>query len=106
MINKKILGLLGLATRAGKVSFGTQSVIEKIRKKKVKLVIIAEDASERTKKNFEELCASIEVDRKIFGNIKELSSAIGQTNKAIIGIEDENFAREIEKIFYGGDAIG
>ena len=49
MINKKILGLVGLAARARKICFGADSVEDKINKHKVKIVIIATDASNRTK---------------------------------------------------------
>ena len=49
MINNNILGLIGLAMKAGKVAFGADSVEESIVKKKVRLVIISEDSSERTK---------------------------------------------------------
>ena len=40
MINNKICGLLGLARRAGKLSFGTESCIQEIEKNKIKLIII------------------------------------------------------------------
>ncbi len=66
MINKKILGLLGLATKAGKVVFGTDACIEAINKKKTKLVIVSEDASDRTKSNFEYLCVNCKIPLYIF----------------------------------------
>ena len=55
MIDNKVYGLLGLARRAGKISFGTESSIETIQKGKAKLVIVTTDSSDRTKNNFEEL---------------------------------------------------
>ena len=42
----------------------------------------------------------------ISGKIEELSKAIGKSNKAILGIEDINLSREIQKINNGGDVIG
>ena len=53
MINNNILGLIGLAMKAGKVCFGADSVEENIVKHKVKLLIISEDSSERTKNKFD-----------------------------------------------------
>ena len=50
MKENKIYGLLGLARRAGKISFGTESSIDTIERRKAKLVIIANDSSDRTKK--------------------------------------------------------
>lgn len=106
MINNKILGLLGLATRAGKTVFGTESSKEAIEKKKVKLLIVAEDAANRTKRNFEEICCKYGVPMKIMLTIDTISKSIGQNNKAIVGIKDTNFSEEILKIIDGGEIIG
>lgn len=106
MINNKVLGLLGLARRAGKVSFGTESVLDTVERKRAKLVIIAEDSAQRTKKNIEEICNQNEVPVKIFGTIEELSKSIGQSNKAVICVKDINFSNEILKIINGGEIIG
>ena len=76
MINKKILGLIGLSARARKICFGADSVEEQIKKKKVYLVIIAEDASKRTKDKFELLGKDFQVPVIVKGEIELLSKAI------------------------------
>lgn len=106
MINKKILGLVGLAARARKVSFGADSVELQTKKRKVKLIIVAEDSSTRTKEKFIKLSEQFNIPIEIMGEIDELSKAIGKSNKAIIGIEDINLASEIQKINDGGEVIG
>lgn len=106
MINNKILGLLGLAMKAGKVSFGSDSVEENIVKKKVKLVIVSKDSSERTKKKFCDICKKYNIPIIVDGDIENLSKAIGKNNKAIIGIKDINFANSIQEKYDGGDVIG
>lgn len=106
MINKKILGLVGLAARARNISFGADSVELQIKKRKVKLIIVAEDASTRTKEKFIKLSEQYNVPIIIKGNIEELSKTIGKSNKAIIGIEDINLSNEIQKINDGGEIIG
>lgn len=106
MEKSRILGLLGLATKAGKTVFGTESSKEAIEKKKVKLLIVANDASDRTKTNFEELCSKYEVPIKIVLTIDEISKSIGKNNKAIVGIKDINFSEQILKIINGGEIIG
>ena len=106
MINNNILGLIGLAMKAGKVCFGADSVEENIIKQKVKLLIISEDSSERTKSRFTKLCEKDNVPVIIDGDIETLSKAIGKSNKAIIGIKDINFAESIQKKYNGGDVIG
>ncbi len=106
MINKRILGLVGLAARARKISFGADSVELQIKKRKVKLIIVAEDSSTRTKEKFIKLSEQFNIPIEIMGEIDELSKAIGKSNKAIIGIEDINLASEIQKINDGGEVIG
>ena len=105
-MNNKIYGLLGLARKAGKISFGTQSCIEAIEKRKAKLVIIAEDCSDRTKKNFEDISNTANVPIRVIGTIENISKCIGQNNKAVIVVRDENFAKEIIKKIDGGEIIG
>ncbi len=108
MINnkEKVYGLLGLTTKSGNIVFGTDACIEKIENKQVKLIIVASDASEKTKKNINFVCDKNSVPIKIFGTIEKLSKAIGKNNKAIIGIKNESLAKEISKIIDGGDIIG
>lgn len=105
MINK-VYGLLGLAARARKVVSGTDACIQEIKKNGIKLLIVAEDASEKTKKNFQFYCKNSGIPIYIFGNIEELSKTIGKSNKAIIGIKEENFSKEIVRIINGGEIIG
>ena len=104
LIKSKICGLLGLARRAGKLLFGTEACIKEI--SKIKLIIIANDASERTKMKFKKICEQEKIPIYEILNIEEISKTIGQCNKAIIGIKDINFSNEIMKIINGGEAIG
>lgn len=92
--------------RAGKVSFGADSVEESIIKRKVKLVIISKDSSERTKNKFIEICEKNKLPVIIDWDIESLSKAIGKNKKAILGIKDTNFADSIQKKYNGGDVIG
>ena len=90
----------------GKISFGADSVENDIKKKMIKLVIVAEDSSNRTKDKFKRICENYDVPIIEFGNIETLSKAIGKNNKAIIGIKDVNLSKEIKKINNGGEVIG
>lgn len=92
--------------RAGALSFGSEACIELIKKRKVKLILVAEDAADRTKRNFERACIQNEIPIYFYGSIESLSKAIGKPNKAILGIRNQNFAVEIEKIINGGEVIG
>ena len=106
MINNKVYGLLGLTAKAGKIAFGTDSCEDLITKKKLKLVICAEDSAERTINNFKQKCEKNAIDFYIFGTKEEISKSIGKVNKTVIGIKDKNLAGAIKKILNGGDVIG
>ena len=106
MINNKVYGLLGLSAKAGKIAFGTDSCLEMIAKHKVKLIIVAEDSSERTINNFREKCKQNDIDFYVFGKKEDISKSIGKVNKTVIGIKDKNLAGAIIKILNGGDVIG
>ena len=77
-----------------------------IKKNKVKLIIVAEDSSDRTKDKFKKLSESYNIPIIINREIEDLSKAIGKSNKAILGIEDINLSNEIQKINNGGEIIG
>lgn len=106
MINNKVYGLLGLTAKAGKIAFGTDSCLDLIEKRKVKLIIVAEDSSERTISNFQNKCKENHIDFYLFGKKDDLSKAIGKVNKTVVGIKDKNLAGAIQKILNGGDVIG
>lgn len=106
MINNRVLGLIGLCTKAGKICFGTDACTDLIQKRKIDLVIVANDASDRTKRNFEFICNKNDTKICFFGTIESLSKAIGKSNKAVIGIKNKDFANQIDKIINGGEIIG
>lgn len=57
MKNNRVLSLIGLATKAGKTVSGEFSTEKSVKTGKGLLVIVAEDASENTKKKFRNMCS-------------------------------------------------
>lgn len=102
----KALGLIGLSARARKIVYGADSTKEALEKGRVKLLIVSKEASEKTIKNFKFYSEKYNVPICIYGEIEDLSKSIGKKNKAILGILDENLAKEIKEIIDGGEAIG
>ena len=105
MINKT-LGLLGISAKAGKIVSGTDVVLENIKKRKVSLVILAQDCSEKTKSNIMQAIEKYKIPIKEFGTIEENSKAIGKNNRAIIGITDKKLAIAILNKISGGEEFG
>lgn len=73
------------------------AVVEAVQKHKAKLVIVAEDASEKSKKNIRYVCTNNEVNVIELSSIEELSHIIGKKNRMVIGITDKNFSDGIKE---------
>ncbi len=95
--SKKILSLLGLAMRAGKITLGEDAVIKTIKKGKAKIVFVAKDVGESTKKKINDKCKSYNVKMVQIFTSEEQSQAIGKMNRVLIGVVDEGFANAINK---------
>ncbi len=85
--------------KAGKLAYGTDMCLEKIKFKKAKLIIISEDASSNTKEKFKRICEENNIGFVIFGDKDEISKAIGKPNKTVFAVLDSNFAKSINKKF-------
>lgn len=98
MNNKtKALNLLGLALRARKLESGSPTVLTNIRNKNAKLVVIAEDASPNTKKQFLDKCDYYEIPSYIVFSKAEISKAIGK-ERTVCAFTDNGFAQSFKKL--------
>lgn len=82
---------LGLAYRARKLTYGTTNVIKSIRDGNAKLIIIASDASDNTKKKITDKCKYYNIPFKIEFLSIEISNAIGKSNIMVVSILDSGF---------------
>ena len=98
MAQNKILSLLGLATKAGKVVSGEFSTENGIKDGKVKLAIVAEDASDNTKKLFTDKGAFYKVPVFVYGTKDDLGHAIGKEMRASAGVTDAGFAAKLTEL--------
>ncbi len=89
----------------GKIVSGYDAVCEDLQRNRIKLLIIAEDASPKTLNNIQFLAKRKKVPILVLGKIEENSKAIGKENRAVIGIKDKNISNGIKKIC-GGEAFG
>ncbi len=67
-------------------------MVEGVQNHKIKLVIIANDTSEKSKQNIKYVCTNNEIPIIEFSTMEELGTAIGKQNRAIIGIKDKSFS--------------
>ncbi|MBE5837646.1 L7Ae/L30e/S12e/Gadd45 family ribosomal protein [Butyrivibrio sp.] len=94
---EKLLGTLGLCQRAGKLKSGEFAVLEAIRKKTAVMVIVSNDASDNTKKEFNDKCSYYKVPIYFYGNMDELGHAIGKDVRTSLAITDAGFAKTLIK---------
>lgn len=94
----RVLSLIGLATKAGKVVSGEFSTERAVKSKKAYMVIVAGDASENTKKNFRNMCEYHKVPMLVYGTKETLGRAMGKEMRASLALTDTGFVKAIEKL--------
>ena len=93
MARDKVLSLISLATKAGRCASGEFLTESETKSGRAGLVVVAEDASENTKKKFRDMCEFYDVPI-IFYSDKD---AMGKQFRASLAILDEGFAKGILK---------
>lgn len=96
----KLLNMLGLARRAGKISQGAFICGKTIKSGMAQLVILAEDASDNTKKSIKNSCDFYNAKLIEYSQMSELGHAVGASApRSVISINDKNFAKAIMDIY-------
>lgn len=98
----KILSMIGLATKAGKVASGEFAVESAVKKGKAILVIVASDASDNTKKSFKNMGAYYHVPVYLYGTKESLGLCTGREYRASLAILDAGFGKTITKLIDTG----
>ena len=97
MEDKAIYSLLGLAKNGRNLVAGEFSTEKAIKERKAFLVIVANDASDNTKKKFKNSCEYYHVPFYIFGTKDMLGHSIGTEERASIALINEGFSNSIIK---------
>ena len=93
--NPKLLSLLGMCRRAGKLSCGHDGAIGSVRGKSAKLCLLSSDSSERLRKeiereaNFEGRNIPVVV---LLSTMEDIRKATG-LKSAVLSVNDEGFAK-------------
>ena len=90
----KTLSTLGLAYRAKKLVLG-EEVLNQI--SDVKLIIIANDISEKSRERFLKKCNFYNIEYIDRFTSSEISNALGKNNVKVVGIIDEGFKETLLK---------
>ena len=93
----KSLSLLSLATKAGKTKSGEFLTEKAVKEGDAYLVIVAADASDNTRKRFQNMCDFYKVPIYFYGDKDTLGHAMGKEFRASLAILDEGFAKGIDR---------
>ena len=93
----KVLSLISLATKAGRCASGEFMTEGQTKSGRASLVVVAEDASDNTKKKFRDMCKFYKVPMIVYGDKDTLGHAMGKEFRASLAILDEGFAKGIRK---------
>ena len=91
----KVLGMLGLAKRAGKILTGEFLCDKAIKKGQSKLIIIASDISENGKKAVCDACNYYGVEYVEYGTADLLGQITGGGRRVVVSVNDDNFKKAI-----------
>lgn len=92
-----VLSLLGLCAKAGKCCSGEFQVEKAVKERKAFLVIVAEDASDLSRKSYKDMCLYYKVPIYIYSEKESLGHCIGKEIRSAVAVMDEGFANGIVK---------
>ncbi|MDC3421842.1 ribosomal L7Ae/L30e/S12e/Gadd45 family protein [Aquibacillus koreensis] len=81
--------------RARKCTLGEESIIRDIQKRKAKLILLANDTGQQTRKKITDKCQSYNIPLRVVDDRDTLSQAIGKSGRVAIAILDGGFAQKI-----------
>lgn len=106
-MTNKIYSFIGLARKANKLTSGDETCERLLKAGKVKLIIVAEDASLNTKKKYNDACSYRSIQMKIFGTKELLGRFIGKEISSVLAVLDKGFSNNlIKKIDNENNACG
>lgn len=86
-MDEALLGFLGILRRAGKLGFGYDAVEREIRKKNAQAVLLAADASERTRRAMEKICSEYGIQSaQTEFSAERLGASIGRDRVAVVSV--------------------
>lgn len=100
-LNRRSLNYLGIAKRSGNLICGTDMVVKSLPASKIKLIILANDASSNTKDKIIKKAFYYQIQVCEEFNSSDLSKAIGKDHIMVLAIVDEGlksaFLKEVER---------
>ena len=97
---RKILGLVGLGLRGRLAVVGVQQVRDAAKRGKLKIALVAGDASQNSLDKFRGLLAARAVPVIDVFTAAELGAATGREMVAVVGVTDAGLAEGIQEVVF------
>lgn len=99
MTQDKLLSLLGICRRAGRLQWGHDACLESLRQGRAKLCLLASDASDRLRREITEAAAANGSPPVIHTayTMQQLRNATGY-HAGVLSTEDEGFAKRLAEL--------
>lgn len=101
-MDSRIYQMLSLCQKAGKLVTGEFAAKEAVLSKSAYLVIVATDASNNTKKLFNDKTSYRKIPCVEWGTKELIGDKVGKNPRAVIAIVDESFAKKIKELIGRG----
>lgn len=105
-MSNQVLSLLGLAQKAGKLASGEFAVEKAVKSGKAKLLLVAADASEATRKNYHDMATYYHVPIVEDLAKEVIGASIGKGQRAAIAVTDIGFCKSLLKLLASGQPKG
>ena len=96
-MNDRVLSLLGLAENAGRIAAGSFLVEKAVKEGKAFFVIIAEDASDRSKKTCLDMCRFYKIPNAVYSDKESLGHSVGKEERSVVALLDRGFAQAVDR---------
>jgi ribosomal protein L7Ae-like RNA K-turn-binding protein len=100
-MNDKLLSMLGMCRRAGKLVIGYEKSAESIKAYKAELVLVASDTAARTEKELRFVAKETVAVIRLTAPKEDLSHAIG-TPAGVVTVTDAGFASKLQLLIQEG----
>lgn len=95
MMKDNALRFLGICRKAQKLVSGDTAVFKAVQSGDAELVIIASDASDNTKKRFQDKCSTYGITAVTAFTVADLGSVTGHEVRAVCAVTDEGLAKAV-----------
>ncbi len=99
---QRVMNLLGMAQKAGRIVSGSTAVEQAVKGKHAKSLLVAADAAEETRGDYEELARRYHIPLFVCLTKEFLGRCLGKEQRAAVALLDEGFSRALSKLMEEG----